>query len=81
MEPVFADARTLTAPEALRGYHAASLQATQMLVDFVADQPADEIMNPFDLLGVGLMAKGLTTAARDKLPEALRAQLDGAGCL
>ena len=64
-EAAIADARTLTPPEALRGFHAASLQTMQMVADFVEYQPAEEIMDPLDLLGVGLIAAGFLTAAVD----------------
>ena len=77
---VVSDAEGIDPPAALRGYHSATEQAVQILLTAIEDQPPDDQVNLFMLIGPALLVVGIVDAAVAALPPALQAQLEAAGC-
>ena len=77
---VVSDVEGIDPPAALRGYYSASEQAIQIVLTAIEDQPPDDQVNLFALMGIAVLAAGIIDTAVAALPPALQAQLEAAGC-
>ena len=79
-QDILPQVRKIQPPPDLVRYHRAMLLAVNTLIEFAAQQPKDDLYNPFALLVPGLVAAGIVEQAAQALPEGLRVRLEDAGC-
>ena len=75
------EARAISPPGELRGYHTASLEGIQIVIDRIEDKPADDTVDFLELEGSFERVNGLIETAVEKLPDDLRSRLDDVGCV
>ena len=72
--------RALSPPSDLALWHNVNLLTLNAMAEHAESQPRDDLFNPFDLLGVGLVMAAQVTEAERTVPEAAVAALAAHGC-
>ena len=73
-------ARDLSPPTEYERWHAANLVALNAIAEHLAAQPRDDVFNPFELLGIGLVVADQITQAQRDVPDHAVGVLAEHGC-
>ncbi len=74
-------AKIIDPPDDLAEYHQAQVALLTLVAQYAFAQPSDVEFDPWELLGLGLIAAGLVQQAEESLTPDLRQRLVDGGCI
>lgn len=73
--------KAIEPPDELAEYHSAQISLLTLFAQYAFAQPSDAPFNPWELLGIGLIAAGLSQQAEENLDPELHDRLTDGGCI
>ena len=74
-------AKSIAAPDELTEYHRSQIALLTLIAQYAYAQPSDAEFNPWELVGVALVAGGVSQQAEENLNPKLRQRLIDGGCI
>ena len=74
-------AKSIAAPDELAEYHRSQIALLTLIAQYAHSQPSDAVFNPWELVGVAIVAGGVYQQAEENLDPELRQRLVEGGCI